>query len=177
MQIWLRALRLGGYPELFGWTKYSLIGSKKCNKNADAEVSHTVWKGFPSPLLALKMEEGGHEPKNADSRTGKRQGNTIFLYPLQPPEWNTVPKPFTFAQWVYIRLVTYKTVINKFMLFKATRYMVICYSGNKKLISMSKIVRLWMEQEKKEYNKLTKDGLCLNRCLVNLKFSKKNYIN
>ena len=110
VQIWLRALRLGGYPELFGWTKYSLIGSKKCNKNADAEVSHTVWKGFPSPLLALKMEEGGHEPKNADSRTGKRQGNTIFLYPLQPPEWNTVPKPFTFAQWVYIRLVTYKTV-------------------------------------------------------------------
>lgn len=37
----------------------------RCDYGRD--LSDEMWEGLNSSLLALKMEEGSHEPKNADS--------------------------------------------------------------------------------------------------------------
>ena len=44
----------------------------KWKKEAGESQRDTNWKGFNLPLLALKVEEGAHEPRNVDaSEPGK----------------------------------------------------------------------------------------------------------
>ena len=78
-------------------------------------------------LLALKLEGGprSHPCAGGLSEAGKRKENE---FSAETPEGARPVNTLT------CRLLTSRTVSNKFMLFYATKFAVICYSSSKKLM-------------------------------------------
>lgn len=68
-----------------------------------------MWEGLSlALLLALKMEEWGHEPEDAGDFSKLEKGKEADL-PLEPPEKNT---PYWHLDFISVRLISYADLQN-----------------------------------------------------------------
>lgn len=160
LKMWLRAqtLRLGDYHESFRWAQSNHMSSQ--NQRQFLAESDVVWERFDPSLLALKVEEGTHGPRNVaifrswecSSAYSQQENEKLSLtivrnWFCQQHRWTgnrlsprhsrkelSHADTLILTLWDPYLILSFELWDNKLVLIKATKFMTICFSNSRKLI-------------------------------------------